>query len=67
MDGLTLEGEIVGVLSNIGWKVDVEQHISDKTHIPNALRFWMKMRFCSDTVLDFDIGPNSTLQHRLVK
>jgi hypothetical protein len=27
----------------------------------------MKMRFCSDTVLDFDIGPNSTLQNRLVK
>jgi hypothetical protein len=46
MDGLTLEGEIVGVLSNIGWKVDVEQHISDKTHIPNALRFWVKM-WCS--------------------
>jgi len=46
-EGLSLEGEIVRYSSvslspTLGRNEKVEQHISKKTHKPNALRFWIE-------------------------
>lgn len=36
--------------SHIGWKVKVEQHISEVTNIPNVLKVWKKM-WCSNSLM----------------
>jgi len=46
-EGLTLEGEIVRYSSvsrspTLSINEKVEQHITKKTHKPNALRFWVE-------------------------
>jgi hypothetical protein len=46
VDGLTLEGDTVDILSSLSLtfdrKMDIEHFISEMTYKLNALRFWLR-------------------------